>query len=715
MEQNKKNDVIQDLKNFTECFNIFPDNVQLSYFKTFLGKIETPFNKQKLTEKLGGFFFNQENRKNIFLLLTKSDYKILSFVNFSKEPTKNDALLFFKNSELLSSDIEINFQNLVSRLLILPKQNEDSKKTFYIINPILKNSFDSVLSKKIALNQIELKTKISESAFFITPQFLAGVLCYVQQFPDLCKIDGTIKKKNLETISQIFQGSQNAFSLVLTSFLNLGLLKQGETKISVDQEKLTSFCTLSTKEQYAYLVATAKRKLSRESLKTQSKLILDFLESFLPGGQTLNLSRQTAFFIARGNKTQNEPILRRRFSLILENAKSKSESESFSYKNQESQKFTESFIFDVAEEFFQTLIDFGLLSKIGTNFNDEEVYDLGPALENLQNLHPEYKKVLNIDAGTSITILPGLILADFIKFIPFLKIVNCNFIAQFELDKKSVSQSFSNGFTVEKILATLEEYSSYQIPQSLKINLEEWHASYSGAVLYKGYVLHLNEKNRIFAESNKKLKNLIQKEIAPGVYFLNIPVNDENEDILKTLDFDFISSIQYAKNKNQSLSFESLGSAQNIFTDEEKNLFPWKETESAQNEYLNQLYAEVQKQDFSQEIKLELNYRIKSRIIINSNQIKNGTVSVEVLEATGMDYVGKVHLINSAITLKNKIELSIPSQTDSTKIEKFFGLPQFLTKAEDSAVVRITIEPENEERVFSVGRISHIKMIRCNN
>ena len=119
MEQNKNNDVIQDLKNFTECFNIFPDNVQLSYFKTFLGKIETPFNKQKLTEKLGGFFFNQENRKNIFLLLTKSDYKILSFINFSKEPTKNDALLFFKNSELLSSDIEINFQNLVSRLLIL--------------------------------------------------------------------------------------------------------------------------------------------------------------------------------------------------------------------------------------------------------------------------------------------------------------------------------------------------------------------------------------------------------------------------------------------------------------------------------------------------------------------------------------------------------------------------------------------------------------------
>ena len=75
-----------------------------------------------------------------------------------------------------------------------------------------------------------------------------------------------------------------------------------------------------------------------------------------------------------------------------------------------------------------------------------------------------------------------------------------------------------------------------------------------------------------------------------------------------------------------------------------------------------------------------------------------------------MDYSGKIHLINTAISSKSMLEISVPCDDGSGKIQTFFGLPQLLTKAEDSAVVRITTEPEKEERVFSVGRIILIKM-----
>ena len=323
----------------------------------------------------------------------------------------------------------------------------------------------------------------------------------------------------------------------------------------------------------------------------------------------------------------------------------------------------------------------------------------------------EKRKFVNIDSSFQVTVLPGLELSDFIKILPFLNILNSGIVVQFEIKKESVFNSFESGFSVKKIIDELEFYMNYSVPESFKINLEQWFDSYSGAKIYKGYVLKLDEKKDILWKNNPNFLKFTQEIIAPGLYFLNIPVEDENSDILKILGIKEAGLVQAVKKETQFPGFKEISCGENIFVRHKPVLEePWEYFKFERENLVKTLQDSVSECEFTTEEKSELSSRILSGIIINSSQIKNGSVRIEVYEAGGMDYSGKIHLINTAISSKSMLEISVPCDDGSGKIQTFFGLPQLLTKAEDSAVVRITTEPEKEERVFSVGRIILIKM-----
>ena len=188
-------------------------------------EFKTPFNKQKSIESLCGFFVNQENRQKILVSLKKTDFKILSFINYTLKPTEDDFLEFFKDVEFFSDDNSYaisktgKLHNLVERLLILPKKAEDfsGQKEFFVINPILKEFLEPYLSEKFALSKTDFKDSFQDINFSLSVSFVASVISYVQDFPDLCKLDGEIKKKNQEKIEEIFQGNFIQFQLVFKS------------------------------------------------------------------------------------------------------------------------------------------------------------------------------------------------------------------------------------------------------------------------------------------------------------------------------------------------------------------------------------------------------------------------------------------------------------------------------------------------------------------
>ena len=708
----QRDSIISKINEFSECFSNFSDEKMISYFRTFLKEFKTPFNKQKLIESLSGFFVNQENRQKILVSLKKTDFKILSFINYTLKPTEDDFLEFFKDVEFLSDDNSYaisktgKLHNLVERLLILPKKTEDfsGQKEFFVINPILKEFLEPYLSEKFALSKTDFKDSFQDINFSLSVSFVASVISYVQDFPDLCKLDGEIKKKNQEKIEEIFQGNFIQFQLVFKSFINLGIFRQSESKISIDWEKLNSFSALKTFDQFVYIAASSCGHFSRNMLNLHLKMISDLLLSLFDFPLSEEVLKQICFFSARSCDSDfSGNFTRRRFSMILESGGLYTET------SDAKEEKSSGFVFEFAEIFIRNLNVLGLILK--NSSSQKQIYSVNPILKDLNFPPVEKRKFVSIDSSFQVTVLPGLELSDFIKILPFLSILNSGIAVQFEINRKSVFNSFESGFSVKKIVDELEFYMNYSVPESFKINLEEWFDSYSGAKIYKGYVLKLDEKKDIIWKNNPNFLKFTQEIIAPGLYFLNIPVEDENSDVLKILGIKEAGFVQPGKKENHFPGFKEIPHGENIFARHKPILEePWEYFKFEREKLVKSLQDSFSEGDFSEEEKIELSSRILSGIIINSSQIKNGSVRIEVYEAGGMDYSGKIHLINTAISSKFMLEISVPCDDGSGKIQTFFGLPQLLTKAEDSAVVRITTEPEKEERVFSVGRIIHIKM-----
>ncbi len=708
----QRDSIISKINEFSECFSNFSDEKMISYFRTFLKEFKTPFNKQKSIESLCGFFVNQENRQKILVSLKKTDFKILSFINYTLKPTEDDFLEFFKDVEFFSDDNSYaisktgKLHNLVERLLILPKKTEDfsGQKEFFVINPILKEFLEPYLSEKFALSKTDFKDSFQDINFSLSVSFVASVISYVQDFPDLCKLDGEIKKKNQEKIEEIFQGNFIQFQLVFKSFINLGIFRQSESKISIDWEKLNSFSALKTFDQFVYIAASSCGHFSRNMLNLHLKMISDLLLSLFDFPLSEEVLKQICFFSARSCDSDfSGNFTRRRFSMILESGGLYTET------SDAKEEKSSGFVFEFAEIFIRNLNTLGLILK--NSSSQKQIYSVNPILKDLNFPPVEKRKFVSIDSSFQVTVLPGLELSDFIKILPFLSILNSGIAVQFEINRKSVFNSFESGFSVKKIVDELEFYMNYSVPESFKINLEEWFDSYSGAKIYKGYVLKLDEKKDIIWKNNPNFLKFTQEIIAPGLYFLNIPVEDENSDVLKILGIKEAGFVQAGKKENHFPGFKEIPHGENIFARHKPILEePWEYFKFEREKLVKSLQDSFSEGDFSEEEKIELSSRILSGIIINSSQIKNGSVRIEVYEAGGMDYSGKIHLINTAISSKFMLEISVPCDDGSGKIQTFFGLPQLLTKAEDSAVVRITTEPEKEERVFSVGRIIHIKM-----
>ena len=104
--------------------------------------------------------------------------------------------------------------------------------------------------------------------------------------------------------------------------------------------------------------------------------------------------------------------------------------------------------------------------------------------------------------------------------------------------------------------------------------------------------------------------------------------------------------------------------------------------------------------------------RIDHKVILSPDQLRGSTVHAENLEASGMDFLGKIRLIESAITSKDMVELIIQSDKDAEKQQTYLGTPLHLTKETGDALLHMQLEPSKEMKTFPVSQASNVKLIR---
>lgn len=702
MNAHELNPKTQRIIRWRETLSTMEDERFFEIMRIYLGEIHTPFNKDKLIEQLSSIFRKEENKNTIISYLSEFDKKIITAISFIDKCTQQKLIDFFE-SEYFLSDIYSELINLNERLIIYSYKDSDTGETFIALNPILEDHLACAADLRLLFPAPSFIQKNFNPHFSISPSFIAAFYSYILENPGMCKNNTEIKKRDAERLSEIFTGHYDCVQLLLASFFNLGLIKFGEKDIFADTKKFEKFAQLEEIKQYAYIAAASVTRLSRQSLQSQAQLLLNTIASIPETGLSLDSVFRTAFIIKYKKNNIADTPAQSRFSRLLE-----------SYKIQPAENLSEEIIYDI----IKNAVSLGLLQEAGKDESENPIVMPGEIFKEKQNPSAEKKGILNINAGTSIAILPGLSLEELLPLATFLNIVSFNTVCEFEISKKSIYRALDREISEHKIIEYLSKYNAYRIPQSLLMNIEEWKNSYSSAILFKGYILKVDEKNQRIIENNPKISSFINSKLAEGIYLLNIPLNEEPSDFIAQSGLEILSTVKTSSQKTEALAFPFISEGKNLIsletqnnpakTESKENLASTKTAEEIKSAFL----AYIDTIELTKQQKECLANRIKKNIILTKEQLKPETVRLEILEADGMNFSGKIHLIENAINHSDMLEITVPAENKSGKMEKFFGKPLLIIRQTNDSMLKMQLDNSEETKIFSVSRINHAKIIK---
>ena len=107
-----------------------------------------------------------------------------------------------------------------------------------------------------------------------------------------------------------------------------------------------------------------------------------------------------------------------------------------------------------------------------------------------------------------------------------------------------------------------------------------------------------------------------------------------------------------------------------------------------------------------------MNNRISNRLILSLDQLEKTVIKTEILEAEGLDFAGKIHLLDTAIKEEDLVELQMPDAIVPGKFFTIFGKPLSISRQPGEAVLRFQLEPTKEIESILVSRITHLRRIR---
>lgn len=670
--------------------------------RMYLGEIKTPFNKQKLIEELSAFLRKDENVNVIVSLLSPNDILILSAIKILASPTQEKLSQFF-STDFSFAELYERLLNLEERLLIYRKTEQ--KQIRFVLNPLLMLKIEPLLSGSLLLPSRDAPPA-KVSAFDLSATFLASVFSFFFHQPDLYKNDGLLKKKGENLMQSAFpftkqKDGKNFFFLVFEGLKNLKLLMQTETSLTVNVEQWEQFANLNDVSRACYLCAASCGRFTNETLQKYAQLVLSIC-SIVPDGGFSYPVLMRASLLESEKTTESRSIKKSRLASLLQDIQPAKNENSTPANSAENSSLNVEL-----SKIVQQIINMGLLVEsdgvfVKSAFFSAALYEAENNFD-AQN-GSSLKGRLSLNADFSAALLPGAGLKDLLPLMQVLSITRFDTMPVFEISRQSCSAAFDKGFSSEKIKSILKDALSYEISQSVDFSLDDWERTYNSVALYKGYVLKIDREKRAVIENSKVLAPYVLAVLAEDVYLFNFADDEEAREVLKKSGLEYVGAVKTKKPVRHPLPFMMLscGTAQKI-AEPERTVLSKNERDSV----LDAFYAELENRNFSDEQIDGLKSRIRRKVIVNAVQLRAESVRFERIEASGMDFLGKIHVIEHAISTDSMIEIAFDDES-----ERIVGTPVGLEKHEGEAILKLCVEPEKALKLFSVSKVGYVKRIR---
>ena len=683
---------VQKIIDWRESFSILPDDYFFEIVRMYLGEVKTPYNKQKLIEELGAFIRKDENRRNIIALLDSNDIKLLSAVWLLPSCDEKKLESFLEPQFSLAAVYE-RVANLSERLVLYRVADKKSGNVQIKINPLLEDELSSMLGMNALVSSSENFTPSDSESFALSNEFFAVLVSYLVTNKKLCRSDGALKKHSAEELKNIFGSDRTAvIETLVRSMTNLSLLADSDSGLEIKWNVLSQFAGLSFQNRIAYLCAAVTR-FSRRTLIMYAQLLTDALYSV----QKKYVSRadlKKIIFVLKEKTGGHELFGAGRVSELLRRAQSLQDDTSLSDSG-------------ISDLVIDNAVEFGVLEVAGKNEQGEELFKVSEQFINPQQSEGESVQPLSVDAAFSVSVMPGASLTQLLELVKFADAVQFDTVSAFTVSRSSVMRGFGLGMNAEKIISVLQKMSPYPVPQNLCVSVEEWYSSFNSAGLYKGYILRIPPESEKAVLKNPNFAPFVRETIAPGIILLDFDCDETACRIIQKAGLDFVSGIKSEPQKQDPAGFSEIYcgvSYTDIFSAQKA---PQTSSENSAALVIEQLKEVLSSMKMSAEQKECLLERIERRVIVNPVQLRAESVRFEVLEAGGMYYTGKIHVIESAVQGGSLLEIELEDSP-----VPLIGRPVHLNKISGGAELYLATTASDEPLVISVSAAVRVKKIR---
>jgi hypothetical protein len=244
----------------------------------------------------------------------------------------------------------------------------------------------------------------------------------------------------------------------------------------------------------------------------------------------------------------------------------------------------------------------------------------------------------------------------------------------FDVERETVRRAFAAGLSAAVIKSRFESLAGSALPQSFAFSLSAWEEEYRSLRLYRGFVLAADERQRLVIERSVALGKIVAERLGPGVYFLSVATPDQAIAALATAGLEAppltqataplferpdagalsVPSASGGTAAGGTAASEEAGQPARRWIDALRDLvgsgvFSPRAPELGPEARLAALRSVLATSGRPEEERRELADRIERRLVLTERQIAQSDPRPERLEAGGLDYLGKVRVIERSL------------------------------------------------------------------
>jgi len=668
---------INGYQDWTEAMLQLPERTFFLLMRLYLGEIKTPFNKQRLVESLGGFLSKVETQRTIIQSLDRLDILILTAVD-TLPVTNRGALLIFLSSE---TTLQTRLTNLEERLILYRNGYTDDYDRVinnYSINPFLYKSIEPLLDSH-SLFLPQQKKEPQRAVTLCDDLVLAGLYTFFLKETDVLKMNGAFKVRAEKQLKAVFQDAATdvrCFKMLCTGLQNLGLLIREEASFIPQQGRWEEFFKQKPFDRKMYLAAAVYGHIRRESMQRRAQFFSDFLTSLDPRG------------------VYDDTVLKRFFDFLFQHLHIET--------NGDASIFPDMMLEDELT-MIETLKTLKFLLPVG------EYWQLNTASFNQESL----EQPLIAAPSFEMTILPFTALGRIFPVLSCMEPVSILTTGRFTITRAACLRCFERCSTDKALIALLDEATGGILPQNIKVSISEWYLQCTAVGLYYGFVITVAEDKRKLFQQNAGLQDIIYKELAGGVYLIKQMDLDSVRTMIKSAGLDVTFYTTDASRRYTVAGFASIEHRYSVIdsVDEKakKRQAPQYEQEKDYSEHIRELQDLVDTMPIDQCNKQSLKEKVAKKLIITKEQLYGAPADTEGREVSGLDFLGKIHLAETAIADADRLEVSIDGVSGRRIV---IGIPIAIEKTEHDAVLVIQEENAKYKEKISIAGIIKMRSFR---